>query len=185
MLVKCIDSVDCNSISNSVSLVPRLEYSLCILHEIIEILKEKRDYLKKSNKYLINPDENDKNFLESIKSESLIIHSLEILFEIQKITCHISGVNSIPKLLPPTIPLIRITSAQLFNFLPDCSQKLSELSVHLGSIVLDSAAITTACFDFRKSNEYSTILSDKVKLIADSKISKQYPNHDFFKSSNT
>ena len=49
MLVKCIDSVDCNPISNSVSLVPRLEYSLCILDEIIEILKEKRDYLKKSN----------------------------------------------------------------------------------------------------------------------------------------
>jgi hypothetical protein len=185
MLVNCINSVDCNPISHSVSLVPRLEYSLCILDEIIEILKKKRDNLTKSNKSLINHDEKDKIFLESIESEYLIIRSLEILFEIQKITCHISGVNSIPELLPPTIPLIRITSAQLFNFLPDCSQKLSELSVHLGSIVLDSAAITTACFDFRKSNEYSKILFDKVKLIADSKISKQYPNHDFFKSSDT
>jgi hypothetical protein len=87
--------------------------------------------------------------------------------------------------LPSSIPLIRTISAQLFDILPNCSQKLSELSVHLGSIVLDSAALTTARFDFIQSNQESAILLDKVKLMVDSKLSKQYPNLDFFKLCNT
>jgi len=94
-------------------------------------------------------------------------------------------VNSIPRVLPSSIPLIRTISAQLYEILPNCSQKLSELSVHLGSIVLDSAALTTASFDFTQLNKESAILLDKVKLMADSKLSKQYPNLDFFKLCNT
>jgi hypothetical protein len=55
----------------------------------------------------------------------------------------------------------------------------------LGSILLDSAALTKAKFDFGNSNDESSIFLDEVKLIVDSKISKQYPNLDFLKSSNT
>ena len=111
--------------------------------------------------------------------------SLEILFQIKKRTGRISDVNSILEVLPTTIPLIRTVSAQLFDIIPNCSRKLSELSVHLGSIVLDSAVLTKARFDFTQSNEESSSLLDKVKLIVDSKISKQYPNLDFFKAYNT
>jgi len=50
---------------------------------------------------------------------------------------------------------------------------------------LDSAALTTARFDFIQSNQESATLLDKVKLMADSKLSKQYPNLDFFKLCNT
>ena len=78
--------------------------------------------------------------------------------------------------------MIRTISAQLYEILPECSQKLSELSVHLGSIVLDSATLTKARFDFSLSNEESALLLDEVKLMVDSKISKQYPNLDFFKA---
>ena len=66
-----------------------------------------------------------------------------------------------------------------------CRKKLSELSVHLGSIILDSAALTKARFDFSKSNHMSTILLDEVKLMADSKLNKQYPLVDFSKLFNT
>ncbi len=76
---------------------------------------------------------------------------------------------------------MRTISAKLFVLFPSCSQQLSELSVHLGSIVLDSAALTKARFDFNKSNHLSSTLLDEVKLMADSKLNKQYPLVDFFK----
>jgi hypothetical protein len=81
--------------------------------------------------------------------------------------------------------MIRTISAQLFDVDIHCSQKLSEISVHLGSIVLDSATLTKARFDFSQSNEESLTLLNEVKLMVDSKISKQYPNLDFFKACNT
>jgi hypothetical protein len=71
--------------------------------------------------------------------------------------------------------MIRTISAKLFALFPLTSQKLSELSVHLGSIVLDSATLTKARFDFSKSNHVSSTLLDEVKLMADSKLNKQYP----------
>jgi len=186
MLVKYnVDTLDGENISHSVTLVPRLEYSVNLLDNIIEILKKKRSDLKKSNKDMSsNFDETDEILLKGIELERLIIFSLEILFQIKKITRNISNVTSIPEILPSSIPMIRTVSAQLFDIVPNCSQKLSELSVHLGSIVLDSAALTKARFDFSQSNDESLTLLDKVKLMADSKISKQYPNLNFFKSCN-
>lgn len=187
MLVKCsVDTFEYENISNSVSLVPRLEYSINLLDEITEILKIKRHDLKKSNKDLVSDFNNtDDIILKAIELEKIIVFSLEILFQIQKRIGNISGVYTIPEIFPSSIPMIRMVSAQLFEIVPYCSQKLSELSVHLGSIVLDSAVLTKARFDFSQSNEESSILLDKVKLMVDSKINKQYPNLDFFKLCNT
>ena len=181
-----IDSLEHENISYSVTLVPRLQYSLNLLDGIIDILEIKRNNLKKSNNNLKNDfDENDESHHNAIKLEKTILFSLDILLQIQKITTSISGVTSIPEVLPSSIPIIRTISAQLFEILPNCSQKLSELSVHLGSIVLDSAALTLASFDFIQSNKESALLLDEVKLMADCKISKQYPNLDFFRLCNT
>lgn len=187
MLVNCsVDSLENENISYSVTLVPRLQYSLNLLDGIIDILAIKRNNLKILNQDLKTDfDENDESHNKSIKLEKTVLFSLDILLQIKKTTHSISGVTSIPKILPSSIPLIRTISAQLFDILPNCSQKLSELSVHLGSIVLDSAALTTARFDFIKSNQESANLLDKVKLMVDSKLSKQYPNLDFFKLCNT
>lgn len=180
MLVKCsLDTLDEN-ISHSVTLVPRLEYSLNILDEITQILKQTRNDVKKSNKN-IDFDENDKTHLQLLETERIVAFSVEVLSLTKKTMSQISGVNSIPEVLPSTIPMIRTVSAQLYEIAPKCSQKLSELSVHLGSIVLDSAVLTKARFDFSQSNDESSALLDKVKLMVDSKISKQYPNLDFFK----
>jgi len=172
--------------SHSVTLVPRLEYSINLLDEIVEILKKKRNDLKKSNKSLIvDFDETDNTHLKAIELEHIMAFSLETLFQIKKRTGRISDVNSIPEVLSATIPMIRTISAKLFDIVPNCSQKLSEISVHLGSIVLDSAALTTTRFDFSQSNEEASTLLNGVKLMVDSKISKQYPNLDFFKVCNT
>ena len=76
---------------------------------------------------------------------------------------------------------IRITSYNVYYTKLLRSQKLSEISVHLGSIILDSATITKAQFDFNQTNLDSTSFLDEVKLMVDSKINKQYPHLDFFK----
>ena len=187
MLVKYnFDTIRYENISHSVTLVPRLEYSTHLLSEIVDILTEKLNNLKKSNSDLVLFfDESDKNHYIALELEQNLNFSLSVLLHIKKrITC-ISGVNSIPEVLPSSIPMIRTVSAQLFNILPMCSQKLSELSVHLGSIVLDSAALTKARFDFSQSNGESSLFLDEVKLMVGSKLSKQYPNVDFSKLFNT
>ncbi len=187
MLVKCnVSTLEYANTSNSVTLVPRLEYSVNLLDEIVEILQKKRNDLKKSNKDLvIDFDEMNNTHLKAIELERIMVFSLETLSQIKKRTGRISDVNSIPEVLSATIPMIRTISAQLFDIVPYCSQKLSEISVHLGSIVLDSAALTKARFDFSQSNEESSTLLNEVKLMADCKLSKQYPNLDFFKVCNT
>ena len=186
MVAKCnVCTFEYSNTSHFVTLVPRLEYSTNLLDEISEILKKKRDEIKKSNKSFVDFDEIDDIELKAIKLELIVSFSLEVLTSIKKRTKKISNVNSIPVVLPATIPMIRTISAQLFDIVPHCSQKLSELSVHLGSIVLDSAALTKARFDFSQSNEESSIMLNEVKLMVDCKINKQYPNLDFFKVFNT
>ena len=150
MLVKCsIDTLESENSSHSVTLVPRLGYSVDLLCNIIEILEEQKIGLKNLNHYLVTDfDEINSSHLKTIKLEHIVFYSLEILFKIQNQIRCISGIRSIPELLPSSIPMIRTVSAQLFVISPVCSQKLSELSVHLGSIVLDSAVLTKARFDF-------------------------------------
>lgn len=170
------------NISQNVTIVPRLDYSNDLLCEIIGILKKKRNEIKKSNRLILSEfDADDKSCQKALDEEKTIAFSIEILSQIQKRTAMITGITSIPEILPSAIPMIRTISAQLYGILPECSQKLSELSVHLGSIVLDSATLTKARFDFSLSNEESAVLLDEVKLMVDSKINKQYPNLDFFK----
>ena len=187
MLVKCsINSIEIENISHSVTLVPRLEYSMNILDDIIDVLNDRQIQLKKSNQDLIHDfDEFDRLHVDALKLEHLVVFSLEILLYIKKNMGKISNISSIPEVLPSTIPMIRTVSAQLFDLIPNCSQKLSEISVHLGSIVIDSAALTTARFDFSQSNYESSSNLNKVKLMVDSKLSKQYPNLDFLKLCNT
>ena len=177
-----IDTIESTNASHSVTLVPRLDYSVNLLNDIIEILQEKKIELKNVNQYLItNFNEDNKFHLKNIKLEHLVVYSLDILDKIKNQIGSISGINSIPKILPSSIPMIRIVSAKLFVLFPMYSQKLSELSVHLGSIVLDSAALTKARFDFSKSNHMSAMLLDEVKLMTDSKLNKRYPLVDFYK----
>ena len=181
-----VDSLEYETISHSVTIVPRLEYSENLINEIISNLKTKRKEIKKSNKNIVLEfDENNKDHITAINHEKTILTSLEILTNIKKRTNNVSDVQIIPHVLSSSIQLIRTLSAQLFGIVPECSEKLSELSLHLGSIVLDSAAITNAQFDFSQSNEESSTLLDEVKLMVDSKISKQYPNLEFFKLCNT
>src|SRR3989338_11115535 len=118
---------ECVNVSQTVTIVPRLEYSNNLLHSIVDILKTKKTELKKLNRIFLELDD-DHTYVKALDFERTIAFSLEILSQIQKRMNSISGINSIPELLPLTIPMIRTVSAQLFSLLPICSQNLSELS---------------------------------------------------------
>ena len=170
------------SVSQTVTIVPRLEYSSDLLSEIIHELEQKEVNLKKANSKMLRASKHDNTeILDAIDLEMTIIFCLEGLSQIRQMLRSVSGIASIPSILSPVIPAIRTVSAKLYGIMPSCSQKLCELSVHLGSIVLDSAVISTARFDFRQSNYESATLLDEVKLMACSKINKQYHNLDSFR----
>ena len=69
MLVKCsIDTLEFENISHSVTLVPRLDYSVNLLTSIIDILQKQRIDLKNLNQYLVTDfDEMDNSHLKSIR----------------------------------------------------------------------------------------------------------------------
>ena len=151
------------------------------LKKLLDVLENKKSTLEKSNKLLfLESEDQESKCPKAIDLERTVSFSLETLKHIQKRIHSFSRIDEIPKIFPSLIPVIRTISAQLLEILPESSSKLSELSVHLGSIVLDSATITKAQFDFSQSNIESSLLLDEVKLMVDSKLSKQYPLLDFF-----
>jgi hypothetical protein len=174
------------NISQTQTIVPRLDYSKNLLAQIIDDLKNKKSQLEKTNGlFLIELEDKDQACPKTIDLERTVCFSLEILYWIQKRIGSVSKIHAIPKIFPSSIHMIRTISAQIVDILPKSSLQLSELSVHLSSIVLDSATITKAQFDFGKSNLDSSMLLDEVKLMVDSKIRKQYHHLNFFKVHNT
>ena len=174
-------SIESENISQTRTIIPRLYYSNNLLAETIEVLENKKSRLEKSNKLLLTESETQEpTFTREIGMERTVSFCIETLKQTQKRINSVSRIDEIPKFFSSLIPGIRTISAQLVDILPESSQRLSELSVHLGSIVLDSATITKAQFDFSQSNKESSLLLDGIKLMVDSKISKQYPHLDFF-----
>ena len=165
------------NISQTVTIAPRLEYSIELLSDVVSDLQSKRTKLGNSNLSSLKSGEYDYDILcQTVELERVLTYSLEALSQILQKTGSVSGVSDIAGALPFVIPALRTVSAQLYDIEPVCSQKLCELSVHLGSIVLDSATIATAKFDFGQSNSESVLFLNQVKLTVDSKISKQYHN---------
>lgn len=174
-------SIESENISQTRTIIPRLYYSNNLLAETIAVLENEKSRLEKSNKLLLTESEiQEPEFTREIMLERTVFFCIETLKQIQKRTNSVSRIDEIPKIFSSLIPGIRTISAQLVDILPESSQRLSELSVHLGSIVLDSATITKAQFDFSQSNKESSLLLDGIKLMVDSKIRKQYPHLDFF-----
>lgn len=174
-------SIESANISQTQTIVPRLYYSNNLLTKIIDDLGNKKSQLRQLNRLLPTQlEDKESTSAKTIDLERTVSFSIEVLHHIHKRINSFSRIDEIPKSFPSLVPVIRIISAQLVDILPESSQQLSELSVHLGSIVLDSATITNAQFDFSQSNKESSLLLDEVKLMVDSKISKQYPHLDFF-----
>ena len=168
------------SVLHSVTLVPRLEYSVGLLSETIMTLCQKQEELRASNRNAPCLDGQDYARLESLELEKTYLYCHKAMSVVRVRLSRISSLASLTDMLPTAVLMIRAISAQLYEIFPDCSQKLSELSVHLGSIALDSAVLSKAKFDFDYSNKESISVLDEVKLIASSKINEQYPNVELY-----
>ncbi len=122
---------------------------------------------------------------DALADERLIRQAVTALEYIRSKIRGIMTLSDIHAALAPAVPAVRILSSDLFEPAPECSQKLCELSACLGSIVMDSAVLTSARCDFGLSNAESGRLLDEAKLMADSKINKRYPNLETVKTDNT
>lgn len=159
----------------TVTIMPRLEYADGLLAGIIHDLELYKTKLRTSNMAGTgNPNAGTQHGI--MEQERTVLFATGVLSEVRHRMGAVSGMSSIPGMLIPAIPAVRAVSARLYGTMPACNERLCELSVHLGSIVMDSAVISTARFDFGKFNRESAILLDKVKLITDSKINEQYHN---------
>jgi len=173
-----------DEISHAGTLRPRLDSSFKLIGSIILELENKRCDAAKINDVLLHSDETEL-FEENVAGEHLICQAIIALDDIQSKIKSISALSAIPTTLASTIPAIRILSSSLFELAPKPSQKLCELSVSLGSIAMDSAILTNAQCNFGLSNVESDRLLDEAKLMADSKIDKQYPNLETVKTNST
>lgn len=171
-----------NRINQQRTLMPRLVFSNDLLQNVILGLEKEKSHLSKRNETLSNHTSFTAQEIESIEREKFLCLTLIVLRQIQNGLKTLNHVGMIPQKIPSYIPTIRGLSSKLNAFYPDYSFQLCELSSVLGSILMDSASIIEAKFDFRQSNLDSSLLLDEAKLIADSKLDKLYPNLDSFRA---
>jgi len=171
-----------NTIMRTSTLKPRLDYATTLVDMILDTLIQKRYDLNKTNLTLYtktNEDTNNSEFKEKLASELEISHAIESLRQTRRCLDSVFGLGNIMHVLAPTISIVRTVRSQLYGLLADTDISLGELSLILGGIIIDAGHLTGANLDFEEANRQSCRLLDEAKLIADSKIYKQFPNVDF------
>lgn len=157
--------------------MPRLLYSIYLIDAILQSLNKKRSEIRKPGSSNFEDLKNYEDFdFKTLELEEKILLGIEALSKTKKRIKSITDIKSIPVILPSSIMLTRSINSHLFEIFPEFSQSFCELSTFLASIVMDSATITQAKFDFKKLNLESNLLFDEAKLIVDSKINKLCPN---------
>jgi hypothetical protein len=114
-----------------------------------------------------------------VTSELEISYAVESLRQVHRSIDSIIGLGNVPTVLSPTISIVRTIRSRLFFLMPMLDFQLGELSLLLSGIIIDAAHLASSNLDFGMANETSKRLLDEAKLIADSKIYKQFPNLDF------
>jgi len=89
------------------------------------------------------------------------------------------GLGNVTTVLSPAISIVRTIRSRLLTLVPVLDFQLGELSLLIGGIIIDAAHLASSNLDFGQANAMSQRLLDEAKLIADSKICKQFPNLDF------
>ena len=171
-----------NPVRQAITLKPRLDCATNLVDKILEVLVKKRLDLDRKNLNLyaqINDNKHKIEFQSQMLSEIEISRSIESLRQARRCLDSVFGLGNILLALAPTIPIVRTVRSQLFELIPETDTSLGELSLLLGSLIVDVGHLTGAIIDFDEANQQSVRLLDEAKLIADSKIYKQFPNVDF------
>lgn len=178
-----IEDETTNQIVRASTIKPRLDYATETVDGILEVLVQKRRDLNESNMSLYRRSDGTRESLKALESE--VRHELEISYAVESLRQvrrsldSIAGMGNVPAGLAPTISIVRIVRSRMLSLLPAIDFELGELSLVLSGVIIDAAHLASTCLDFEKANEESRRLLDEAKLIADSKIYKQFPNLDF------
>ncbi len=172
-----------NNLVRVSTIKPRIDYATDIVDGLLDILVHHREDVNRNNleQYKrIDNDEKSINLLEKqIRYEFEISYIIESLRQVRRSLDSIVGLGHVPNVISPTISIVRTIRSRLLALMPTLDFQIGELSILLSGIIVDSAHLTSSNLDFGKANDISSRLLDEAKLIADSKIYKQFPNVDF------
>ena len=171
-----------NQVTRASTLSPRLDYAAQLVGMILEALVQRKFELHTSNLSLYTKKKENTyaslEFERQLNMELEIFRAVEALRQVRSHIDSVFGLGNIITVLAPTISIIRTIRARLLFLFPETDVALGELSLVLGGLMIDTGQLTGARLDFQEANHESTRLLDEAKLIADSKISKQFPNLD-------
>lgn len=172
-----------NQVVRASTIKPRLDYATETVDGILEVLVQKRRDLNESNVSIYRRSDGTTESLKAlereVRRELEISYAVESLRQVRRSLDSIAGMGNVPAGLAPTISIVRIVRSRMLSLLPAIDFELGELSLVLSGVIIDAAHLASTCLDFEKANEESRRLLDEAKLIADSKIYKQFPNLDF------
>ena len=162
---------------------PRLDYAGEIMDGIMEVLVARRMALNGSNVELYRRCVGSKEILkgleDNIRCELEVSYAIESLRQVRRGFDSIVGLGNVATMLSPAISIVRIVRSRMHSVIPSLDYKLGDLSVLLSGIIVDAAHLAGLTLDFGHANDESRLLLDEAKLIADSKLCKQFPNLDF------
>lgn len=172
-----------NQIARAITLKPRLDYATSLVDRILGILGKKRFEVNKNNlesyKKIKESKLKSAEFSHQLNVEFEVFYAIEALRQARRCIDSVFGLGNITLALAPTISIVRTVRSRLILLIPETDASLGELSLILGGIIIDTGQLTDAKLDFEEANLQSSQLLDQAKLIADSKIYKQFPNVDF------
>jgi hypothetical protein len=172
-----------NQIVRASTIKPRIDYATEIVDDILEVLAQKRIDLDRYNLELYRQSGGTKKSIKALENniryELEVSYAVESLRQIRRSLDLIVGMGNVPAMLSPTISIVRTIRSTMFSLMPLLDFQLGELSLLLSGVIIDSAHLASSSLDFEKANNESRRLLDEAKLIADSKICKQFPNLDF------
>jgi len=177
-----VNHVTTDTIMRASTLKPRLDYATSLVDKTLDMLIQKRADLSKINLSLYaktNKGISISEFKEKLVYELEISRAIESLRQARRCLDSVFGLGNIMLVLAPTISIVRTVRSQLFGLPVDTDVSLGDLSLVLAGLIIDAGHLTGANLNFEEANRKSCMLLDEAKLIADSKIYKQFPNVDF------
>ena len=161
---------------------PRIDYATEIVDGLLDVLVQHRQDVNRNNSELYRQrDRNSQPILEKqVRYELELSYTIESLRQVRRSLDSIIGLGNLPTVLSPTISVVRTIRSNLLALMPAMDFQLGELSLLLGGILIDAAHLASTNLDFGLANQTSSRLLDEAKLIADSKLYKQFPNLDFW-----
>jgi hypothetical protein len=172
-----------SSLVRASTIKPRIDYSAEIVDGLLDILVQHREDVNRNNLEIYKRLDNDKESMDSlekqIRYELEVSYTIESLRQVRRSLDSIVGLGNVPTVMSPTISIVRTIRSRLLALMPTLDFQIGELSLLLSGIIIDAAHLAGSNLDFGKANAVSSRLLDEAKLIADSKIYKQFPNVDF------